>query len=179
MHVQTPAPSSSGGKWGIIIIIAVLAIGGFAYFGRRDDTDTGRVSGTIGDLMTREGDWKCTWSFEKEGMRSDGTVYTSGKRFKSDVESTQDNTTLVAHSISDGTTVYTWTNLAPYGTKFDVASVEGGTVDVEANPQAQMFADEYSFECEPWTADESAFTPPTGINFTDLSGMMQQFQQTQ
>lgn len=159
------------------IVIGLVVVGGLVYMGMRNSGDNVRgplgdgqgesVSGSIGDLLSRGGDWKCTWSFEQDGVRADGAIRMSGNKFRTDMESTQNDLSLFAYSVSDGEFIYAWTDLAPFGTKMNISVLENGQVAAEANPQAQMFGDEYAFDCDPWTVDASAFVPPSGITFME------------
>lgn len=176
MNTQTPASSSGGGKWGIIIVVLVLLVGGFFLLGGKGGD--GNQPGTLADIMARGGDWKCTWSIATDGSSGNGTVYVSGNKFASTIITSSGEGSVTAQAISDGEYMYTWGDAMPTGVKMKLDGTQvpdvSSTGDVSGVGQ---LAGEYAYDCDPWSANMTMFTPPSNITFTDFSAMMQQLPQ--
>lgn len=70
--------------------------------------------------------------------------------------------------IDDGTTLYTWAVGATSGLKLLAASsVSGSAIAARGGIDPLV---PVSYQCYPWTGDESLFTPPASVTFTDTSG---------
>lgn len=84
-----------------------------------------------------------------------------------------DGKTVSGHLITDGTTSWIWTDAAPEGMKMSFTATssmqaqnsahQGGSID----PNAAM-----NYSCSPWSPDQSEFTLPSNITFSDMSQMM-------
>jgi hypothetical protein len=177
--------SSSKVILSIIIILVVAAIA-FAMMrgneGQNDEMGTttnattsdeamegGSFSGNIFTLVSRGGDWKCTWTSEQDGVELDGTVYVSRGKFKSDVEMTGAGMNAVAHALGDGQFVYSWSSLLATGIKFPMQDGATGVAVSGTNAQNAQFAKDYNYDCDPWKADLGTFALPSGITFTETA----------
>jgi hypothetical protein len=131
-----------------------------------DETATAEFKGSMKALIARGGNYKCTFKQDTEVGTSTGTVYISGKEMRGDFSSvvTVANTTIESHMISDGEFVYTWSPLMPTGMKMKVdttATTEESTEGFDTNQ-------ELDYECNPWTRDETVFSLPEGVTFTEV-----------
>jgi hypothetical protein len=63
-----------------------------------------------------------------------------------------------------------------------MAELENMATGVPTGTPAQGKVDlnkQYQYQCEPWTANETALTPPTDITFTDMSSQLKQLKDLQ
>lgn len=134
-------------------------------------------SGDIFGLVGRGGDWKCTWSYNQDGVDSSGTVWVSGENFKSEAKVVANGVDMSAQAIGDGEYMYSWTSAMPNGMKFKIDEAQKmssePSVSGQAAAQAEQFGQDYNYDCEKWNADRKTFEVPSNITFTDFSAMMQ------
>jgi outer membrane lipoprotein-sorting protein len=147
------------------------------------------VSGpqSLHDLIGMGKDMECTWkTTDDKGKETDGKMNISGPKFKMDMAMDNPNGSgkIDYYTLSDGTWVYTW-GMMPNNTgtkmKFeDVQKVNQGVADsgsqsVAANKWKSGEADwqkKYDYQCAPWTASDSDLTPPSDINFMDMTQLI-------
>ena len=135
-------------------------------------TQSGVFTGSTKDLMARGGNYKCTFAQEVENSKSTGTVYISGQKlrgdFKSDVTAAGASMSVESYMISDGTSMWTWSSMLPTGFKMEV--VKDTTADGTTPMSQQMFDANMnlSYDCAPWTVDESKFVLPSTVTFTTI-----------
>lgn len=165
----------------VALVVLVLAIAGYFYFGKSKggtmmgDTPAGMKS--LKELITSGVSQKCTFSVTGESGVSEGTNYVSGGNVRGDFTNTYQGKETVSHMISDGKTSYVWTEGEKTGYKMSVSeetkeSQDGTTDDTmgnEANLDQKM-----DYNCSSWVPDNSLFSPPSDVTFTDLSEMMMQ-----
>lgn len=179
-EVTTGTTSSSKLILSIIVILVVVGIGYAAFRNGGDTTDTASTtpdqvdntagfSGNLFELAARGGSWKCTWASDTEGLAMTGTVYVDRGKFKSDAEVASGGMNIVAHTISDGEFVYSWTSLMSTGFKFRVTEGPNAVPPQGTTAQAQQFAEMYNYDCDPWNADSGTFALPTGVTFTETT----------
>ena len=160
----------------IIIILIAIAGAGYWYFTGRDGTSPtsteessdGSFIGNITDALKVGTAQKCTWSFEGDSA----TFYLKGTKYFGEV------TTQAAGKFSyiyrDSCTYY-WQEGQSQGMKFCVTPAEGEEYDAsnleDANISSTALGYEYS--CQPAVITDSRFTPPSGVDFLDLSQYLQ------
>lgn len=120
-------------------------------------------SGTIGDLLAM-GSVQCQVTVdEANGQQSSGTVQVAGGKMHGDFSMTENGKTMHAYMINDGTYIYSWSDAAPEGVKMAAsASTNTGSKQPSRGVNNSTKA---SYSCAPWTADASAFVPPTTVKF--------------
>lgn len=120
------------------------------------------------DAMAANAPMKCTWQ-DQQG--NSGEMLVKGKKFTSEVTAQG----MKAHSISDGTYIYAWVEGQPQGTKMKLVETEqqkpqegqpSGTPDMSVK-----------VSCRPAFMTGNEFTPPSDIEFMDLSELMQKYGQ--
>jgi hypothetical protein len=83
----------------------------------------------------------------------------------------------VSHMISDGTTMYIWSDdQGNQGMKYDLSAMPtpaAGAQTPTGQPQPLDLDKQYSYQCAAWTVDPAEFNPPSTIQFQDLSKLMQ------
>lgn len=118
------------------------------------------VQGTMSDLLAVGGDRKCEWSGEAAGQVMSGVVYTSNKKFRSEVKSTVKQLgEITAYSVGDGTKITVWTSLAPnQKTTINYDSLEKPATAAGNQKDFNQFAQKFNYRCSPWNVDNNLFT---------------------
>jgi hypothetical protein len=100
-----------------------------------------------------------------QGTDSNGTIYITGSSaenmklridFKTKVA--QADMTVDSHMITDGLYVYTWSSATPQGIKIKTVSSDSVSVDSSGK---------YNYSCVPWVSDNSVFSAPKDIIFSE------------
>lgn len=128
-----------------------------------DDSLSG--TGTFASLMARGGNYQCTTSIDVQNSQSEGVVYISGDRISGDFTSRANGATYTGHMVVTGGYAYSWSDMFPQGFKSKTTvTSQGGTqtsgFDVNTNT---------TYDCKPWTVDESRFVVPANITFMETS----------
>ncbi|HRH26335.1 MAG TPA: hypothetical protein PLF31_02600 [Candidatus Paceibacterota bacterium] len=102
---------------------------------------------------------------------SNGVAFVAGNRVRADFEVTASASTADdAHMIADGEHVYVWSG--SQGMKMVAADANSSTsAQTQGNTQAGLDT-QIEYTCTDWVVDEEKFTPPTTVNFTDISAMI-------
>jgi uncharacterized protein YxeA len=179
----------------IAVVAAVVVVGGgTAYMLTRPDdastnnnqtsqTDNNQQAseqqkqseqGSIQSFLAAGNNKRCTYT---EGDTS-GTIYfASNKRMRMDYQSTGDNPANGSMIVSD-TQQHIWDNTTKEGFIMAFKPTEGSSNSTATSQnQAVDVNKSYNFSCESWQVDESKFTPPTDVKFTDLKALTDQFPQ--
>lgn len=167
-------------KIGIItvVIIIVLTSLGIYYFNKSDklvetnsnevvDTTTEeKINSSILDLTKRGGNYECTFSHTTGVGTSNGVVYISGEKIRGNFTSNVAvaNMTIKSYMISDGTSVYTWTDMTSQGYK---VPVEKGATE-ENTSQSFDYGQNLEYTCKGWIVDSSVFILPSGVEFIEV-----------
>lgn len=134
-------------------------------------TNNGIIS-SIKDAMGLGKVMKCTYQMANNNEQTEVATYVNGKQFLT----TQTVAGKTNHALSDGTTMYTWTEGQNQGMKIDLTCAQDLAKSV---PQGQAAPDptgEKSFDqaanvsCEP--ASDVDFSVPQGVNFADQCAML-------
>lgn len=134
------------------------------------------------DFFSMTGSLKCT--FVNQTDKSSGTVYVAVGKTRGDLQSVDNGTTNSSHMINDDNYVYIWTDGQKTGYKMSLASIKNemgqamsnATNSSGNNNSSQGGVDmkkQSNYSCGPWAADNSLFSVPTDITFTDYTSMMQ------
>lgn len=175
---------------GIIVgVIAIGGIGAYALFSGGGTSDTSNnVAGnseTVGsfteqasieELLTRNASLKCTYSMSEAGTESTGVAYfAGGKNMYGEFTYTSNGESTQVYSVRNGDTQYVWTKDATIGFKTDVSTSDKAS----QQQQSQQFDPEekYAFACVNWNKDDSLFTPPASVSFTDVSAQSRQLEE--
>ena len=169
----------------IIAVIALLGAGWYFYAGKNasmpypggDNSSIGeKMSGSIADLINAGKSLQCSFSSSADGYSSDGTVFVSGSNVRGDFNSEQGGKETQSHMIQNGENIYTWTDEPKQGMVMKISKEDAQKYKDEAESSAGSFNmdDSYEYSCMPWGSDSSKFTPPSDVQFTDLSAQMEQ-----
>lgn len=168
----------------VVGLIAVLVVGGFLYTQNKDQTQSpvqennqlqeksevelkdGKFEGSIEELSRSGGSYKCLVSSDTNGIISNGTVYVSGERIRTDFESAVPSYgKVMTYMIADATDVYSWTSMMPEG--FKMKKTTSAESESQTNSAVQPFDINHkqSYSCEAVQISESQFEVPANITF--------------
>jgi len=144
-------------------------------------------SGSLKELLGLGKKVKCSWQFrdpEGNGV-SEGVVWVDGNRSRSEIsiETGEDDMAMDLIQISDGKMSYMWNRGEKNGSKFDIAEMEKLNQEMQQeNGETQNQAETnwekmYDYKCRAWRVDESKFTVPSDVEFTDMMAQMNQAQE--
>ncbi len=165
------------------VVVAVVVVGGGYYVlnqpaaapvtlgqGQEATTTTetsaqsGKFTGSIAELVGRGGSWKCSVDSTTAEAVSSGVTYVSGGKVRADfTTSVPSYGSVETHLISDGVDVYTWSSMMPQGIKTKMTAQGSGSGSTSG--QGMSTDTQYSYDCQPWTADASLFVVPANITF--------------
>ncbi|QQS18496.1 hypothetical protein IPL68_08065 [Candidatus Saccharibacteria bacterium] len=94
-------------------------------------------------------------------------MYFSSGRLRNDISQIKDGATTGVHMIITDAAQYMWFDSQQNGLKFAFSKTEP---NANATKQGGLDATQsYDFRCVSWNVDESFFTPPATVTFTDLT----------
>ena len=135
---------------------------------------TGETSGmkSLKELFALGTSQKCTFTNTTDASESSGVVYLSNGKMRGDFTSVAAGKTIQSHMIVEGKTSYVWSDaMAGQGIKMSFedtdtpsSAPEGQSVDLDAKT---------NYSCSGWGVDQAIFVLPQGVEFKDLSAMMQ------
>jgi len=151
------------------------------------DKSDSKTSFSLRELIAQNIPQKCIYSGTNQEGSFESEIIVSGDKFNQTVKSTNgDGEEVTMHTISDGEYYYTWgvTQGQAFATKMKA------NFDSEAEDSQDYQAEEESFDqessldldndfqgtCSPTIVSDADFQPPTDVNFTDYSQMMEQWQ---
>lgn len=170
-----------------LIVILLLLIGGFLFMKKNpgssmknitsSDSTVDAISGTLEDLFAKNVPLQCTFSSSIAGQESSGSVMVSNKKMRGEFTTTIQGKSQKASIIQDGQYMYSWSSDQKMGTKLKMESFKGEVAkaqDAAQKNQALALSQQQGiYDCKPWIAQESAFTPPADVAFTDMTQMME------
>lgn len=185
----------------VVAVLILLGVGGYFVLGSKKDSSnsstqesssstevasTKKSLNTSLDELAKLGEnMQCSFTHtdQSTGSVSSGTVYVAGAKMRGEFR-VQDATSgeIKSSMINDGTYAYTWIDSEKQGSKFKIPAT-GESTTAETGDSAQtnepVNTDQsYEFNCDKWSVDESFFTPPADVEFTDLTAQQQQLQQS-
>ncbi len=188
----------------LLILIALFATGctkkvsditGSA--GKETGDGVENIKGSIMDVLKLGKSVKCTGSYSNEDGSMEMTVYAAGKKSYSEmIMGTKEGGTFKTYSIVDGEWMYTWTDMEDMpeeaammmsmATKMKVSDMEelskdmpnAGDQQAANQEKSQAFQKEFDYKCKAWIPDNSKFTPPSDIEFTDITQSMKDLKES-
>lgn len=180
----------------VIAIIVIVGAGAVGYFlanqNNTDDNDntqastsqqadkagTGEEKATINSLLNKGSNQKCEFSSVANETTAAGTIYFSNKRMRGEYTTTTKDQTSKGNMLIVGNTQYYWTESSQKGVKMDISGQQNqNNQSGEGQQPTNGGLDTkqgYKFTCNDWKVDESKFTPPADIEFTDLTKIQSQ-----
>ena len=162
---------------GVITALIILLLAGGAYFLSQNKssiktnqsptpTKAESKSSSLLNLLTLGGNQRCSFKSSDTKTVTEGTVYISGGKIRSDFKTTVEGKVQEMSMIRDGDMNYIWGPSLPTGIKMKISLDE-----LSKNQQAGQFInsnDKLNYNCLPWTTDASLFTPPANVKFSEL-----------
>lgn len=169
----------------VVLLLLLLGAGGYLMLNKNATKSTEKAPGnsakptqamqsekSLLDLIKMGQNLRCTFTTTVENGSSNGTVYVSGQNVRADFAVKISNSKEMQTSmIKKGDTSYIWgTSMEGKGIKMTLALDK-----VSGNSQANQYVNpnqKVNYNCEPWNVDESLFTVPTDVQFTDMTSFM-------
>jgi hypothetical protein len=181
----------------ITIVVFVLLLGGAAaaYFVSNNNDNNQQAENTENTSQTTSGDQTslksllaqnrnltCSYSgTDGSGNQNSGTVYIAGERVRGNfVLVYPDGKQYKSNMIQDGTYMYLWEDGSVEGFRYDISKFRGeDDANKDDSPQNQGIDQDqqFNFDCQNWTVDESKFQVPANVNFADFSAQIEQSQE--
>lgn len=167
-------PSSGGGmNWkvigGIIAALVVVGVVVFGMGGKSNGPTSEEMKGSLKSLLALESPQKCTVTSQVENSESTGEVMIANGMMRGTFTSTANGQTITSHMIVKDNTNYVWSDAMEQGIKM---ALDASTAPAGENQQGVDVDQEYTYKCESWTEDATAFELPADVNFIDLAAMM-------
>ncbi len=124
---------------------------------------------SLKDLLTAGVAQKCTYQDTSTAANVSGTTYISAGKVRSDFTSVTSNITISGHMVADGKTSYVWMDGQTTG--FKMAFDQASTASAGSAQQGVDANKAMNYSCSAWVVDNTLFTPPTSVKFTDLGAL--------
>lgn len=172
---------------GAVILIAIVAAGAFFVMSSKKSTsesmetaeeveEGGAMSkASIKSLLGAGKNVSCKINYPDNA--GSGTVYVTGDNMRSDYMMTVSGKTMEGHMISDGTYMYSWQGTTGMKFKADAVATPSPAAGQTSQQQGADINEEVDMDCDNWSVDNSKFTPPADVTFTDATQMMKQVQE--
>lgn len=138
---------------------------------QQPQADDNSKKNTLSGLLAMGKNTECTFSYEVNGVNSQGTIYISGNKMRGDFSTTIKGSAQESSMINDGEYTYFWGSAMPQGVKMKVSADQAKATD-----ETKKYYDPdrtVDYDCKTWTVKEVYFIPPTNVTFSDLSKMME------
>lgn len=128
---------------------------------------------------------ECQFTLEENEGPQSWTMFFDGERFRGNYSAMINGEEVVGGMINDGEYSYVWGTYEgqTYGQKIAVEVTEDagdGEIDTMTTEEwASALEEDVSATCKSWRVDNGQFTPPSDVNFTDLSALMNGYSDTQ
>ena len=178
-----------------LIIVILLMLGGFVFWKQMtpkpvtsetttqitqsiEPTQGERTElSTLRDLLAQGVTQQCTYAYtdEKTG-KSEGIMLIANGKVRGVYTLTDPKGAVTkGNMINDGEYSYVWDDTTKTGMKVEMtAELKKMGEDLSANnPQVAEMNKKTNYRCKPWVVDTSIFIPPTDVQFSDLSKMME------
>ncbi|MDD5341054.1 MAG: membrane lipoprotein lipid attachment site-containing protein [Patescibacteria group bacterium] len=162
----------------IFVLCLSLLLAGCANNGSQTSAQGQPVSGSIEDLIKLGKNYRCELQFKEGDQITSGTTYLSGSSARTDYQMKSGTQTINSHAIMTSTTIYSWVDEMPaQALKISQADLKQFQSQAQTtSPSVSSYQNKYDYKCYSWTPDQSKFTPPAGIKFTDYSAFLKQLQ---
>lgn len=148
------------------------------------------IVSSIKELMDRGDALQCTWRDNEEKSEINGELFISGKKMKNTVtfknlekngnDDAQMPDEFQSFMVSDGNWFYVWGTMPGMqkGTKYDISKLEQPDQEGSQGLNKQDLEKKMNYSCKPWSVDDSYFTLPAGVEFTDETQEIQDLQKS-
>lgn len=173
----------------LMIALAVIVLGGVGYLGytqlHNSDEEVAMELSTLptpssaasnkkiafSELVKQGGSYECTVKQAVSDMESDGVVFMDKDRLRGEFSTTAEGMKIDSTMIMKDGYMYTWSSMAPKnGFKMkSTPTSEAGNTNAPASGTYSWNAEQIGdYYCKEWRVDESKFTLPTSVKFTEL-----------
>jgi len=147
------------------------------------------VKGNLTDLLKMNAALVCDTNVTEDESTMTAKTYISGKKMRIESTVTSKESTLTTYIINDAEWMYMWgqnpaqpntglkyknMDMEKFAEDFkDLGSIvnpKPTTTDETTQETPQTPENNVQYSCKPWVVNESLFTPPTEVVFTDMSG---------
>ena len=130
------------------------------------------VAGTVADIFKTSKDEKCTFDSKTSDSETNGTIYATANKAYGTFAMTSSGKTTTNYVIRDTDNFYIWGSSLPTGIKMTM-SVDDLAKNISSSQYSGGFNanQKVDYNCSNWTVDESVFTPPTNVKFTNFGGV--------
>ena len=168
----------------LVVIIAVLVIGGGTFYAvkknqnkapvevQSNTTVTENGEGSLRGLLALNKNLVCTYSRVDNSITNSGTIYITGNMMRGDFTTqTGASAAIESHMIRSGDDMYVWSGAN--GSKMNMSAMLDAKATTTASKSNGIDVDQkLNYKCVDWNKDESKFIVPASIKFMDLSSMM-------
>ena len=132
-------------------------------------------SSTLSDLFSGGKTQKCTFDVKgTTGGSTNGTVYVSGDKAYGNFAITDSSGKASnTYMIRNNDTFYIWGSSLPTGIKMTMSLSDLASKTQGAQYSNMDVNQKLNYNCSAWSVDNTLFTPPTTVKFTDESSIMQ------
>lgn len=173
-----------------LVVLLLLGGGGYYFMSKNaanapmipSGTSSNQAGGalkSLKDLLLSGVAQKCTFSDKTDNVETNGTTYVAGGKMRGDFNSTVEGKQTASHMIVDGKTSYIWSDDQTNGIKMTIdketsesKSTSNTTLNSSAKEEAVDVNKKLDYKCSPWGVNNSLFTPPANVKFTDFSAML-------
>jgi hypothetical protein len=116
------------------------------------------------------GPYKCEVKQAFSDMENNGTVYLNAGNIRGDFSTIAEGRKMDSSFIMKDGYTYNWSSFAPtMGVKVKVNTTTDGDTNTQTSGTYSWNAEQIGeYNCEAWTVDESKFTLPSTITFTEI-----------
>jgi len=138
---------------------------------------------SLRELLSKNIAQKCTWQTSGEEGDTQGEILINGNKFKQTIKMKNPTGETQFNSVSDGEWMYSWSDDSTTGNmafkmKLDQTQNSNETNIPQNTSGNQIDLDqEYNYNCQPTTINESDLTIPKDVEFIDIAEFTKQFQQ--
>ena len=178
----------------VIAVIGLIAIAGIFFLSRKSlnsevsdsmmkgEGSTAKFTGSFADLISKGQNFACNFvTPDDAGNVTAGSTYVAegGAKVSAQFTTEVDGKKTTGNVIRDGEYNYIWTSDQAQGIKTKITEDDKSLFGADASKSESTGLtdqEQVDFDCNPWTVDNSKFTPPSDIEFVDASEFMMQMQ---
>lgn len=171
----------------VVGLVIVLGAGGILIFSRNSGNNNqnttngtsvptqtaGGQTTSLVDILAMGKNQQCTFSANNTDSATTGVIYlSSSSKIRTNLETSSNNKKSTINMIRVGDDNYIWGDALPTGLKLKLS-----LSDLSSNTQANQYinpTEKADYKCIPWTVDESVFTPPANVQFSDFGNLIKQ-----
>lgn len=146
-------------------------------------SDTQDIKGSLLDLTKLGKNVTCTFEYQDDSGKSKGVTYVSGNKASSEFELVDTKgETINSYTISDGDWMYMWSSANDQGSKIkisEIESIKNNNSSPSEKTNYEGLKNDVDYKCKIWVPNDSKFSPPTNIIFTDMTDMINKFSDPQ